>query len=67
MSRSHLYPGCSHYFKHHLAYLFSTFWFSAASLMHRAAVAELLYALEPDKKPEAVKLTEESTNNPVTT
>ncbi|PON58919.1 N-terminal acetyltransferase A, auxiliary subunit [Trema orientale] len=33
------------------------------SLMHRAAVAELLYALQPDKKPEAVKLVEESKNN----
>ncbi|XP_065628602.1 N-terminal acetyltransferase A complex auxiliary subunit NAA15 [Quercus suber] len=33
------------------------------SLMHRAAVAEMLYVLEPDKKPEAIKLIEESTNN----
>ncbi|KAH7547325.1 hypothetical protein FEM48_Zijuj01G0297800 [Ziziphus jujuba var. spinosa] len=37
------------------------------SLMHRAAAAEMLYALQPDKKPEAVKLIEESTNNPVPT
>lgn len=35
--------------------------------MHRAAAAEMLYALQPDKKPEAVKLIEESTNNPVPT
>ncbi|XP_068334434.1 N-terminal acetyltransferase A complex auxiliary subunit NAA15-like [Pyrus communis] len=35
------------------------------SLMHRAAVAEMLYALEPDKKSEAIKLIEESTNNMV--
>lgn len=35
------------------------------SLMHRAAVAEMLYVLEPDKKPEAIKLIEESTNNTV--
>ncbi|KAL5576384.1 hypothetical protein UlMin_018083 [Ulmus minor] len=34
------------------------------SLMHRSAVAEMLYALQPDKKAEAVKLIEESTNNP---
>ena len=33
--------------------------------MHRAAVAEMLYALEPDKKSEAIKLIEESTNNMV--
>lgn len=33
--------------------------------MHRAAVAEMLYVLEPDKKPEAIKLIEESTNNTV--
>ncbi|KAM3699872.1 hypothetical protein ACJW30_05G058200 [Castanea mollissima] len=35
------------------------------SLMHRAAVAEMLYVLEPDKKPEAIRLIEESTNNTV--
>ncbi|XP_077212035.1 N-terminal acetyltransferase A complex auxiliary subunit NAA15-like [Tasmannia lanceolata] len=33
------------------------------SLMHRAAVAEMLYVLEPGKKPEAIKLIEDSTNN----
>jgi tetratricopeptide (TPR) repeat protein len=33
------------------------------SLMHRAAVAEMLYVLEPNRKPEAIKLIEESTNN----
>ncbi|KAF3450798.1 hypothetical protein FNV43_RR06887 [Rhamnella rubrinervis] len=37
------------------------------SLMHRAAVAEMLYVLQPDKKAEAVKLMEESTNNLVPT
>ncbi|XP_062105059.1 N-terminal acetyltransferase A complex auxiliary subunit NAA15-like [Humulus lupulus] len=36
------------------------------SLMHRVAAAELLYALQPDKKAEAVKLIEDATNNPVT-
>lgn len=41
------------------------FVFLADSLMHRAAVAEMLYVLEPDKKPEAIKLIEESTNNTV--
>ncbi|KAG9459346.1 hypothetical protein H6P81_003854 [Aristolochia fimbriata] len=35
------------------------------SLMHRAAAGEMLYMLEPEKKPEAVKLIEESTNNQV--
>ncbi|KAK7854121.1 n-terminal acetyltransferase a complex auxiliary subunit naa15 [Quercus suber] len=39
------------------------FFLLADSLMHRAAVAEMLYVLEPDKKPEAIKLIEESTNN----
>ncbi|CAK7356637.1 unnamed protein product [Dovyalis caffra] len=34
------------------------------SLMHRAAVAEMLYVLEPNKKLEAIKLIEGSTNNP---
>jgi len=33
--------------------------------MHRAAVAEMLYLLEPNKKVEAVKLIEESSNNMV--
>ncbi|KAG6669387.1 N-terminal acetyltransferase A complex auxiliary subunit NAA15-like [Carya illinoinensis] len=35
------------------------------SLMHRAAVAEMLYVLEPDRKLEAIRLIEESTNNMV--
>ncbi|KAH8514435.1 hypothetical protein H0E87_007314, partial [Populus deltoides] len=34
------------------------------SLMHRAAVAEMLFVLEPNKKREAIKLIEDSTNNP---
>ncbi|XP_073006647.1 N-terminal acetyltransferase A complex auxiliary subunit NAA15 [Typha latifolia] len=34
-----------------------------ASLMHRAAAAEMLYVMEPDKKHEAIKLIEDSTNN----
>ncbi|XP_011002722.1 PREDICTED: N-alpha-acetyltransferase 16, NatA auxiliary subunit-like [Populus euphratica] len=34
------------------------------SLMHRAAVAEMLSVLEPNKQLEAVKLIEDSTNNP---
>jgi len=33
-----------------------------ASLMHRAAGAEMMYLLEPDKKMEAIKLIEDSTN-----
>ncbi|GJW18777.1 zinc finger, CCHC-type containing protein [Tanacetum coccineum] len=33
------------------------------SLMHRAAVAEMIFYLEPNKKAEAVKLIEESSNN----
>ncbi|XP_057454244.1 N-terminal acetyltransferase A complex auxiliary subunit NAA15 [Lotus japonicus] len=33
------------------------------SLMHRAAFAETLYILDPNRKSEAVKLIEESTNN----
>ncbi|CAO2815322.1 unnamed protein product [Amaranthus hypochondriacus] len=33
------------------------------SLMHRVAVAEMLYLLEPNKKSEAVKLIEESSHN----
>lgn len=35
----------------------------AESLMHRAAVAELMYVLEPNKKAEAVKLIEDSVND----
>nr|GEV96903.1 N-terminal acetyltransferase A complex auxiliary subunit NAA15-like isoform X2 [Tanacetum cinerariifolium] len=34
------------------------------SLMHRAAVAEMIFCLEPNKKAEAIKLIEESSNNP---
>ncbi|KAJ6963431.1 N-terminal acetyltransferase A complex auxiliary subunit NAA15-like [Populus alba x Populus x berolinensis] len=37
------------------------------SLTHRAAVAEMLSVLEPNKKLEAVKLIEDSTNNPAPT
>ncbi|KAM0944855.1 putative transferase [Dioscorea sansibarensis] len=33
------------------------------SLMHRAAAAEMLYVLEPEKKLEAIKIIEDSTNN----
>ncbi|KAM7475951.1 hypothetical protein LguiB_023194 [Lonicera macranthoides] len=33
------------------------------SLMHRAAVAEMMYVLEPSKKAEAIKLIEDSSNN----
>ncbi|OAY36828.1 N-terminal acetyltransferase A complex auxiliary subunit NAA15 [Manihot esculenta] len=33
------------------------------SLMHRAAVAEMLHVLEPNKKSEAIKLIEDSANN----
>ena len=32
------------------------------SLMHRAAAAEMLLVLEPEKKLEAIKLIEDSTN-----
>ncbi|CAN0878301.1 N-terminal acetyltransferase A complex auxiliary subunit NAA15 [Linum grandiflorum] len=35
------------------------------SLVHRAAVAEMLFVLEPTKKSEAIKLIEESSNNAV--
>ncbi|XP_024979709.1 N-terminal acetyltransferase A complex auxiliary subunit NAA15-like isoform X2 [Cynara cardunculus var. scolymus] len=35
------------------------------SLMHRAAAAEMIYCLEPNKKAEAIKLIEESLNNAV--
>jgi peptide alpha-N-acetyltransferase len=35
--------------------------------MHRAAVAEMLSVLEPNKKLEAVKLIEDSTNDPAPT
>ncbi|GKB39589.1 putative transferase, partial [Tanacetum coccineum] len=34
------------------------------SLMHRAAVAEMIFCLEPNKKAEAINLIEESSNNP---
>ncbi|CAM0881720.1 unnamed protein product [Alopecurus aequalis] len=34
-----------------------------ASLTHRAAAAEMMYLLEPDKKSQAIKLIEDSTNN----
>ncbi|KAG8044851.1 hypothetical protein GUJ93_ZPchr0008g13823 [Zizania palustris] len=34
-----------------------------ASLIHRAAAAEMMYLLEPDKKLEAIKLIEDSVNN----
>ncbi|KAJ1254995.1 hypothetical protein BS78_K300400 [Paspalum vaginatum] len=34
-----------------------------ASLTHRAAAAEMMYLLEPDKKMESIKLIEDSTNN----
>lgn len=37
------------------------------SLMHRAAAAEMLYLLEPDKKSEALSLIEDSPNNIVST
>ncbi|CAH1422579.1 unnamed protein product [Lactuca virosa] len=33
------------------------------SLMHRAAVAEMIYCLEPNKKGEAIKLIQDSPNN----
>lgn len=33
------------------------------SLMHRAAAAEMVYVLEPEKKSAAIKLIEDSTNN----
>jgi len=31
--------------------------------MHKAAFGEMLYVLDPNKRPEAVKLIEGSTNN----
>ena len=34
-----------------------------ASLTHRAAAAEMMYLLEPDKKLQAIKLIEDSINN----
>ncbi|XP_059645164.1 N-terminal acetyltransferase A complex auxiliary subunit NAA15 [Cornus florida] len=37
------------------------------SLMHRAAAAEMLYVLVPDKKAEAIKIIEDSSNNLVST
>jgi N-alpha-acetyltransferase 15/16, NatA auxiliary subunit len=33
-----------------------------ASLLHRAAGAEMMYLFEPDKKMEAIKLIDDSTN-----
>lgn len=60
---------------HHLPYLcahkFSAFDFAiihgilhfADSLMHRAAVAEMLHVLDPSNKAEAVKLLEDSSDN----
>lgn len=41
--------------------------FPADSLTHRAAVAEMLSVLEPDKKAEAIKLIEDSNDNLVST
>ncbi|KAG8379893.1 hypothetical protein BUALT_Bualt07G0136600 [Buddleja alternifolia] len=35
------------------------------SLRHRAAVAEMIFVMEPNKKGEAVKLIEESSNDPI--
>uniref|UniRef100_A0A5B7AM12 Putative N-alpha-acetyltransferase 16, NatA auxiliary subunit n=1 Tax=Davidia involucrata TaxID=16924 RepID=A0A5B7AM12_DAVIN len=37
------------------------------SLMHRAAAADMVYVLEPNKKAEAIKVIEESSNNLVST
>ncbi|GFZ04136.1 tetratricopeptide repeat (TPR)-containing protein [Actinidia rufa] len=37
------------------------------SLMHRAAVAEMLFVLDPSKKSQAIKLLEDSSNNLVST
>jgi hypothetical protein len=37
----------------------------AGSLMHRAAVGEMMYILDPNRRSEVVKLIEGSTNNPV--
>ncbi|XP_043702732.1 N-terminal acetyltransferase A complex auxiliary subunit NAA15 isoform X2 [Telopea speciosissima] len=37
------------------------------SLMHRAAAAEMLYVLEPEKKSKAIKIIEDSANNPMST
>jgi len=37
----------------------------AGSLMHRAAFGEMMYILDPNRRAEAVKLIEGSTNNPV--
>ncbi|KAL3528807.1 hypothetical protein ACH5RR_008129 [Cinchona calisaya] len=37
------------------------------SLMHRAAAAEMLFVLEPNKKDEAIKLIEDSSNDPMLT
>lgn len=41
--------------------------FPADSLTHRAAVAEMLSVLEPEKKAEAIKLIEDSNDNLVST
>ncbi|XP_010249876.1 PREDICTED: N-alpha-acetyltransferase 16, NatA auxiliary subunit [Nelumbo nucifera] len=35
------------------------------SLLHRASAAEMLFVLDPEKKTEAIKLVEDSTNSPV--
>jgi len=35
----------------------------ADSLLHRAAAAEMIYVLEPEKKLEAIKIIEDSINN----
>ena len=43
------------------------FFFPADSLIHRAAAAEMLFVLKPDKKAEAIKLIEDSNNNLVST
>ncbi|XP_042496121.1 N-terminal acetyltransferase A complex auxiliary subunit NAA15 isoform X1 [Macadamia integrifolia] len=37
------------------------------SLMHRAAAAEMLYVLEPEKKSAAIKIIEDSANKPIST
>lgn len=48
---------------HNDSYLILVWFLIADSLMHRAAVAEMLYVLEPNKKAEAVQLIEDSTND----
>jgi len=42
---------------------YSFFLLFTDSLMHRAAFGEMLYVLDPNRRPEAVKLIEGSTNN----